>query len=187
MNDPLYNHTVFGPDKGKAGNIGKSDDELIHDLISIHNAENWLGGEGEDFAPNFFSSSIAPDVVSVATPASSSGSAGRASAVSSRSATPDTGAAPNPPVKQEVSAPAAEETSPEELESKQVLPSSSNDRPEKASDKQRDPVAEKPEEERAEKADNGTYLDTCFITCDANISSFRIKKFQPIARSIRKK
>ena len=24
MNDPLYNHTVFGPEKGKAGNIGKS-------------------------------------------------------------------------------------------------------------------------------------------------------------------
>lgn len=29
MNDPLYNHTVFGPGKGKGGLIGKSDDKLI--------------------------------------------------------------------------------------------------------------------------------------------------------------
>lgn len=48
VNDPLYNHAVFGPEKGKAGNIGKTDDQLIQDLISIHNAENWLGIEGED-------------------------------------------------------------------------------------------------------------------------------------------
>ena len=47
MNDPLYNHTVFGKDKGKGGNIGKSDEKLIADLISIHNAENWLGMDGE--------------------------------------------------------------------------------------------------------------------------------------------
>ena len=47
MNDPLYNHTVFGLDKGKGGNIGKSDEKLISDLISIHNAENWLGMEGD--------------------------------------------------------------------------------------------------------------------------------------------
>ena len=43
VNDPLYNHRVFGPEKGKGGKIGKSDDQLIQDLISIHNAENWLG------------------------------------------------------------------------------------------------------------------------------------------------
>ena len=43
MNDPLYNHEVFGPQKGKGGLIGKSDEQLIQDLISIHNAENWLG------------------------------------------------------------------------------------------------------------------------------------------------
>jgi hypothetical protein len=47
MNDPLYNHTVFGPDKGKGGIIGKTDDKLITDLISIHNAENWLGMDGD--------------------------------------------------------------------------------------------------------------------------------------------
>jgi hypothetical protein len=29
MNDPLYNHTVFGPGKGKGGLIGKSDEKLI--------------------------------------------------------------------------------------------------------------------------------------------------------------
>ena len=43
VNDPLYNHEVFGAEKGKGGRIGKSDDQLIQDLISIHNAENWLG------------------------------------------------------------------------------------------------------------------------------------------------
>ena len=35
---------MFGPEKGKGGRIGKSDDQLISDLIAIHNAENWLGG-----------------------------------------------------------------------------------------------------------------------------------------------
>ena len=43
VNDPLYNHDVFGPQKGKGGLIGKTDEQLIQDLISIHNAENWLG------------------------------------------------------------------------------------------------------------------------------------------------
>ena len=47
MNDPLYNHVVFGPTKGKGGMIGKSDDQLIQDLIGIHNAENWLGMDGD--------------------------------------------------------------------------------------------------------------------------------------------
>lgn len=47
VNDPLYNHTVFGPEKGKGGNIGKNDEDLIHDLINIHNAENWLGMDGD--------------------------------------------------------------------------------------------------------------------------------------------
>jgi len=47
MNDPLYNHIVFGPEKGKGGNIGKTDEKLIADLISIHNAENWLGMDGD--------------------------------------------------------------------------------------------------------------------------------------------
>ncbi|VVC36908.1 Pseudouridine synthase, catalytic domain,Pseudouridine synthase, RluC/RluD, conserved [Cinara cedri] len=46
-NDPLYNHVVFGPDKGRGGIIGKSDEQLIHDLINIHNAENWLGMDGD--------------------------------------------------------------------------------------------------------------------------------------------
>ena len=44
VNDPLYNHSVFGPEKGKGGRIGKTDERLIQDLICIHNAENWLGG-----------------------------------------------------------------------------------------------------------------------------------------------
>ena len=29
VNDPLYNHSVFGPEKGKGGRIGKSDEQLI--------------------------------------------------------------------------------------------------------------------------------------------------------------
>jgi hypothetical protein len=37
VNDPLYNHEVFGPSKGKGGDIGgKSDDQLVRDLINIH-------------------------------------------------------------------------------------------------------------------------------------------------------
>jgi hypothetical protein len=98
VNDPLYNHVVFGPEKGKGGNIGKTDEELIRDLISIHNAENWLGGEGDDFAPGFFSAVAPPDVADAVTPASSSESAGLASGISSRSPTPDV-----PDIKEEAS------------------------------------------------------------------------------------
>lgn len=48
MNDPLYNHEVFGPLKGRGGDIGgKTDEELVRDLINIHNAENWLGIDGD--------------------------------------------------------------------------------------------------------------------------------------------
>lgn len=47
MNDPLYNHTVFGPNKGKGGVVAKTDEQLIQDLIKIHNAENWLGMDGD--------------------------------------------------------------------------------------------------------------------------------------------
>merc|ERR1712226_520602 len=32
---------------GKGGIVGKTDDQLIQDLISIHNAENWLGMDGD--------------------------------------------------------------------------------------------------------------------------------------------
>jgi len=45
VNDPLYNHIVFGPRKGKGGNIGKSNEDLIKELTVIHNAESWLGTE----------------------------------------------------------------------------------------------------------------------------------------------
>ena len=51
LRDPLYNHPVFGPEKGKGGRIGKTDEELINDLIHIHNAENWLGLDGKEGAP----------------------------------------------------------------------------------------------------------------------------------------
>lgn len=48
VNDPLYNHTVFGPLKGRGGDFGgKTDDELINDLVKIHNAESWLSADGD--------------------------------------------------------------------------------------------------------------------------------------------
>ncbi|KAH8350676.1 hypothetical protein KR084_000901 [Drosophila pseudotakahashii] len=50
-NDPLYNHEVFGPLKGRGGDIGGiTQEQLITNLITIHNAENWLGLEGEPIA-----------------------------------------------------------------------------------------------------------------------------------------
>ena len=43
VNDPLYNSSAFGPSKGKGGDIGgKSYQQLIDDLIRLHNAENWV-------------------------------------------------------------------------------------------------------------------------------------------------
>ncbi|KAL4710029.1 hypothetical protein ACJJTC_016007 [Scirpophaga incertulas] len=49
VNDPLYNHAVFGPLRGKGGDTGgKSDEHLVRDLIAIHNAENWLGVDAAD-------------------------------------------------------------------------------------------------------------------------------------------
>ncbi|XP_004529442.1 RNA pseudouridylate synthase domain-containing protein 2-like [Ceratitis capitata] len=48
VNDPLYNHEVFGPLKGRGGDIGgRTDEELVKDLIHVHNAENWLGVDGD--------------------------------------------------------------------------------------------------------------------------------------------
>ena len=66
MNDPLYNHTVFGPDKGKGGNIGKSDEKLIADLISIHNAENWLGMDGDSELSMFNKGDDGPGIDDIA-------------------------------------------------------------------------------------------------------------------------
>ena len=60
VNDPLYNHIVFGPEKGKGGRIGKSDEQLIQDLISIHNAENWLGMEDDLGGPMSTSNGVQP-------------------------------------------------------------------------------------------------------------------------------
>ncbi|XP_052747111.1 pseudouridylate synthase RPUSD2 isoform X3 [Bicyclus anynana] len=49
VNDPLYNHPVFGPLRGKGGDTGgKTDEHLVRDLIAIHNAENWLGVDAAD-------------------------------------------------------------------------------------------------------------------------------------------
>lgn len=62
VNDPLYNHDVFGPNKGKGGDIGgKTDEQLVRDLINIHNAENWLGIDG-DSELSMFNKSIGSDL-----------------------------------------------------------------------------------------------------------------------------
>ena len=95
VNDPLYNHTVFGPEKGKGGRIGKSDDQLIQDLISIHNAENWLGGGGGPLADVVVDDASPLPIVKeppksfdVKT-ASSTGAGGETSSTAKRSETPD--------------------------------------------------------------------------------------------------
>ncbi|KAL4154447.1 hypothetical protein QTP88_000311 [Uroleucon formosanum] len=41
QNDPLYNDTIFGPEKGRDGNFGKTDEQLVQDLIKTHNAKSW--------------------------------------------------------------------------------------------------------------------------------------------------
>jgi hypothetical protein len=62
VNDPLYNHDVFGPSKGKGGDIGgKTDEQLVRDLINIHNAENWLGIDG-DSELSMFNKSMGSDL-----------------------------------------------------------------------------------------------------------------------------
>ena len=44
-NDPLYNSQIFGPEKGKGGITGKTEEELIEDLIKHHSLENWVESE----------------------------------------------------------------------------------------------------------------------------------------------
>ncbi len=44
-NDPLYNSEVFGPTKGKNGELNKSHEQLIQDLISQHSVEKWIQSE----------------------------------------------------------------------------------------------------------------------------------------------
>ena len=44
-NDPLYNSHIFGPEKGKFGELGKTREQLIEDLIKHHSVENWIESE----------------------------------------------------------------------------------------------------------------------------------------------
>jgi len=44
-NDPLYNSDIFGPEKGKGGNLGKSQEQLVEDLIKYHTVENWINSD----------------------------------------------------------------------------------------------------------------------------------------------
>merc|ERR1719278_2567042 len=45
VNDPLYNSTSFGPEKGKGGRLGKSNEQLILDLMESHTLANWIKSE----------------------------------------------------------------------------------------------------------------------------------------------
>lgn len=43
INDPIYNHIeVFGVNKGKNGEYGKSKEQLLNDLLKTHNLSSWL-------------------------------------------------------------------------------------------------------------------------------------------------
>ncbi len=44
-NDPLYNSELFGPTKGKGGQLNKTHEQLIRDLIANHTVENWIQSE----------------------------------------------------------------------------------------------------------------------------------------------
>ena len=44
-NDPLYNSQIFGPEKGRGGVTGKTEEELIEDLVKHHTVENWVESE----------------------------------------------------------------------------------------------------------------------------------------------
>ncbi|XP_077503239.1 pseudouridylate synthase RPUSD2-like [Amblyomma americanum] len=45
VNDPLYNHTVFGSRKAKGGLTEKTKEQLVEDLLELHNLKKWLGPE----------------------------------------------------------------------------------------------------------------------------------------------
>ena len=47
-NDPLYNSDAFGPRRGKYGDIGKTEEELISDLIQRHSAQHWIESSEAD-------------------------------------------------------------------------------------------------------------------------------------------
>lgn len=57
---------MFGPLKGRGGDIGgKSDEDLVRDLINIHNAENWLGIDSDSDISMFKSIKADCDVESL--------------------------------------------------------------------------------------------------------------------------
>mgnify|MGYP001246954667 CR=1 FL=1 len=45
VNDPLYNHPVFGEERGRAGRFGRPETELVTELCNLHSADNWEDGE----------------------------------------------------------------------------------------------------------------------------------------------
>ncbi|PAA58471.1 hypothetical protein BOX15_Mlig008671g2, partial [Macrostomum lignano] len=41
-NDPLYNSEVWGPEKGRGGRFGKPNEQLLADLMRLHDSDNFL-------------------------------------------------------------------------------------------------------------------------------------------------
>ncbi|ESO03497.1 hypothetical protein HELRODRAFT_173801 [Helobdella robusta] len=48
INDPIYNGTVWGPGKGKHGNFGKTQEQLISDLSGLHKASLYIATNEEN-------------------------------------------------------------------------------------------------------------------------------------------
>merc|ERR1712059_90055 len=44
-NDPLYNSSIFGPEKGRMGQLDKTREQLLEDLVKFHTVENWVQSE----------------------------------------------------------------------------------------------------------------------------------------------
>ncbi|XP_030070488.1 RNA pseudouridylate synthase domain-containing protein 2-like isoform X2 [Microcaecilia unicolor] len=77
VNDPIYNRNAWGPTKGKNGNIDKTDDELLKNLVEEHRAKQSLDIldlsednlklviEGRDFEESGISQPATVDVSSV--------------------------------------------------------------------------------------------------------------------------
>lgn len=50
-NDKFYNNTVFGPNKGKGGEYGKTIEELVNDIDEIHRREQFIAKTEDDQDP----------------------------------------------------------------------------------------------------------------------------------------
>lgn len=49
MNDLIYNNLVWGPNKGREADYGKSLEELGADLKKVHDVSNWFEEKNPDY------------------------------------------------------------------------------------------------------------------------------------------